>query len=633
MPDNLWRENIWNPVALYRVLSTSYPSLMRIVRFVVSGGTATAVNLGILFVLTHLFGLWYLLSSVIAFLGAFFVSFTMQKYWTFEDDSTSRLRSQALIYLSIILVGLGVNTALIYSFVEYARLHYVVAQLISGIFIAVMNYFSYKHLVFREAGESVQTGSIRSVVYVVSLGAAVILFGFLASYRLPENPPTWLDEGSIIQVSMNLARDGTYGIETAPGRFVSTDFLTTSFPVIYPVAASFALLGTNILSARIVMVLFMGLLCVLSYLLIRSLAAERKRTLSLLSLFLLVTFAPLYGHGKNVLGEVPGLMFFVASLLAFHFAQKRPELWPWIFSGVLAGLSMATKPIYLFIIVPSALLIFLLQRKYISLKNIYAYAAGAAAVLLFWFFIHVGSIEALKQILFAANAENSALSARLLKTGTQFISELQPMYFLGLLLLWWGSMLLRHWHKVEISSAELYAGIFSAVNFVLYLASRGFYRYFFPAEVLALIFLPLALYQVPLKKYRAHFLKTCTVFVIALVFFQGYQTLFHSWISEYKDSTRSALLSENLRDIPKEQSVFFYNVPEAVIFLPSRNYYQYLRYGDNVIRGGENLPLLFAGNPDFVLVDQKFPYTEKILQLYGELARFDKYVLYEKTPR
>src|SRR3989344_202517 len=73
MPDNLWRENIWNPVALYRVLSTSYPSLMRIVRFVVSGGTATAVNLGILFVLTHLFGLWYLLSSVIAFLGAYFV--------------------------------------------------------------------------------------------------------------------------------------------------------------------------------------------------------------------------------------------------------------------------------------------------------------------------------------------------------------------------------------------------------------------------------------------------------------------------------------------------------------------------------------------------------------------------------
>ncbi len=616
---------------VYRNLTSSYPTLMRLLRFVISGGMATTVNLGVLFALTHLFSLWYILSSVIAFMVAFFVSFMMQKFWTFEDSSKTHLQSQAFIYFSIILVGLGVNTALIYSFVEYAHLHYLAAQLISGLFIAVMNYFSYKHLVFRERGESAKSAPIRSVVYVSALALAVVLFGFLASYRLPENPPTWLDEGSIVQVAINLAGNGIYGIQTAPGNFAATDFLTTGFPVIYPIALSFSTFGTTILNARMVMVIFMGFLCVLSYLLIRSLATERKRTLSLLSLFLLVTFAPLYGHGKNVLGEVPGLMFFVASLLAFQFAQRRAHLWPWILSGVLAGLSMATKPIYLLIIVPSAFLIFLIQRNQISLKNIGAYAAGAFGILLLWFFVHVGNVEALKQILFAANAENSPLSARLLKTGLQFISELQPIYFLGLLVLWWGSMLLRRWHRVEVSSVELYAGIVSGVNFALYLVSRGFYRYFFPAEVLALIFLPLALYQVPFEKYRGLFLKACAVFVGVLILFQGYQTFFHSWIAEYKDSTRSALLAGNLQNISKDKSVFFYNVPEAVIFLPSRNYYQYLWYGENVVRGEENLPLLFQGKYDFVLVDQKFPYTDEILPRYTETARFDKYVLYEKT--
>ncbi len=137
----------------YRAVTIAYPTPMRIVRFVISGGTATAVNLGTMFLLIHFFHLWYLFSSMLAFSTSVFVSFTLQKFWTFEDASRSRLRSQASIYLIVILIGLGINTTLIYTFVEYAHLHYLVAQLISGIFIAVMNYFSYKHFVFQDSGE------------------------------------------------------------------------------------------------------------------------------------------------------------------------------------------------------------------------------------------------------------------------------------------------------------------------------------------------------------------------------------------------------------------------------------------------------------------------------------------------
>jgi len=138
--------------AAYARANTNYPLFTRLVRFVISGGTATAVNLGALFLLTHVFGLWYLTSSVIAFMVAFFVSFSLQKFWTFEDASRARLRSQAAIYLIVILIGLAINTTLLYVLVEMAHLHYLVAQLISGVFIAVMNYFSYKHLVFRGTG-------------------------------------------------------------------------------------------------------------------------------------------------------------------------------------------------------------------------------------------------------------------------------------------------------------------------------------------------------------------------------------------------------------------------------------------------------------------------------------------------
>ncbi len=137
-------------LALYRSVSASHPSAMRIVRFVISGGTATTVNLSTLYVLTHFLGVWYLYSSIMAFAASFFVSFTLQKFWTFGDTSRHRMRAQAFTYLLIILFALLVNTTLLFIFVEMAHLHYLLAQLISGVFIAVINFSSYKHIVFKK---------------------------------------------------------------------------------------------------------------------------------------------------------------------------------------------------------------------------------------------------------------------------------------------------------------------------------------------------------------------------------------------------------------------------------------------------------------------------------------------------
>ncbi len=134
----------------YTRASTLYPSQMRIVRFVISGGTATTVNLSILYVLTHFLGVWYLYSSIMAFAASFFVSFTLQKFWTFGDASRHRMRAQAFTYLLIILFALLINTTLLFIFVEMAHLHYLVAQFISGLLIAVINFFSYKHIVFKK---------------------------------------------------------------------------------------------------------------------------------------------------------------------------------------------------------------------------------------------------------------------------------------------------------------------------------------------------------------------------------------------------------------------------------------------------------------------------------------------------
>lgn len=125
-------------------------SAAKILRYLFSGGTAAATDLGLLYVFTDVFGMWYLLSSVIAFIFAFMVSFTLQKFFTFQDHGVDGVRSQALAYLGVTSTNLALNTGLIYLFVQYTGLHYLSAQVITSIFIAIESFVVYSMFIFKD---------------------------------------------------------------------------------------------------------------------------------------------------------------------------------------------------------------------------------------------------------------------------------------------------------------------------------------------------------------------------------------------------------------------------------------------------------------------------------------------------
>ena len=134
----------------YGELNTKYPKYAKVMRFLISGGMATFVNIGLLYVFTDLIRIWYVLSAALAFIFAFVVSFTMQKFWTFKDASKENVHRQALVYFLAGLANLGLNSLLIYILVEYSGLHYLMSQIIISAFIAIENYFIYQFLVFNK---------------------------------------------------------------------------------------------------------------------------------------------------------------------------------------------------------------------------------------------------------------------------------------------------------------------------------------------------------------------------------------------------------------------------------------------------------------------------------------------------
>lgn len=124
--------------------------LFHLLRYLISGGTAAVTNVGILFLLVQFGNIHYLLSSIIAYLLAIVVSFTLQKFWTFQDRPTHDIQSQFFRYVTVVLANLALNTGLMYVLVTHFSIWYIFAQIMAIAVIAVTGYFGYKYFVFVE---------------------------------------------------------------------------------------------------------------------------------------------------------------------------------------------------------------------------------------------------------------------------------------------------------------------------------------------------------------------------------------------------------------------------------------------------------------------------------------------------
>src|SRR3989344_5252003 len=110
-----------------------------------------------------------------------------------------------------------------------------------------------------------------NLIFVIGLLAAAFFF---STYQLMESPHTWYDEGAIIQRAINFLRYGTMHYQVAPNQFSSAALDSTGYPVIYPIALAFKYFGIGLLPARAVMAVFILLLVLTAYTLIKRTAGS-----------------------------------------------------------------------------------------------------------------------------------------------------------------------------------------------------------------------------------------------------------------------------------------------------------------------------------------------------------------------
>jgi 4-amino-4-deoxy-L-arabinose transferase-like glycosyltransferase len=472
---------------------------------------------------------------------------------------------------------------------------------------------------------------MRNTLLCVGLFTAV----FFSTYKLSEAPAIWYDEGFYTQIGANFAEQGEQLIQTAPGVFAPTTYITVGFPLIMPLSAAYTLFGVGVVQGRAVMVLFLLGFIFVSCFLARQLFGKDIAPWTVL---LLASFPMLYGNGKPVLGEVPGLFFLAATLLALRYLEKTNyQDWRgYAATGALAGLCVAIKPFFLLLL--GALFVTLLIKwKKISL-NWYGVALGVVALLIpvgIWISLQFGADTSAASVLsdYANPYSISDLPSHIIGNALRLVTESTPLYTALLVSMWGLGIFLRR--RSGISSAEIAAFIFCILTLLSYLRLEGWYRYLFPATAVSLIFLPAALASVyTFFAEKISFLSRTgwLVYIGIALLCAGhlYQTAHASYVAQHYASDRTAVMSAYLSTL-KGKSVFLYNTPELAILLPHREYYQYLSPLPNVEIGKEVLKTLVGGGADVVIVSSEA--LEKNSEIFGAYVRngmVDRYAILQK---
>ena len=135
---------------MYQLLFKDKPASLinQMIRYSISGAIAFSVDMSLLFILTEYFGCNYLIAAILAFITGMLIVYLLSVGWVFPNRSFKSRRKEIWIFFIIGLIGLGLNEVIIWSFTEYANLHYMVSKLISTTIVYFWNFFNRKYLLF-----------------------------------------------------------------------------------------------------------------------------------------------------------------------------------------------------------------------------------------------------------------------------------------------------------------------------------------------------------------------------------------------------------------------------------------------------------------------------------------------------
>lgn len=122
--------------------------LIKLIRFSIVGVGNTLVNWSI-FIILNAFGVDYIIANIIAYIIATINSYIWNSLWVFKYGQGLNINTSVKFFI-LNLVGLTVNTTIMYILVDILNFNKFIALVIASVLVVMMNYTINKLWVFKE---------------------------------------------------------------------------------------------------------------------------------------------------------------------------------------------------------------------------------------------------------------------------------------------------------------------------------------------------------------------------------------------------------------------------------------------------------------------------------------------------
>ena len=113
----------------------------KVLRFSVTGLVGAAIDFGVTYLFKEILKVNKFLSNAIGFTLAATLCFFLNKYWTYESQSPL-VWSEYFTFIAVSLVGLGINTLVLYLLTEKFGWHFYLSKCFAIGVAAVWNFLA-----------------------------------------------------------------------------------------------------------------------------------------------------------------------------------------------------------------------------------------------------------------------------------------------------------------------------------------------------------------------------------------------------------------------------------------------------------------------------------------------------------
>lgn len=140
------------PAQILEELKHPTPDLFRqLIRYGLSGGLAFAVDFGVLWLLTDVCGLHYLIGAAAGYIAGLVITYLLSIRWIFDKRRMNSQVAEFGIFALIGLAGLLLTQGLMYVFTDLwlGESHYLLAKVFTTVIVSLFNFLLKKYFLFR----------------------------------------------------------------------------------------------------------------------------------------------------------------------------------------------------------------------------------------------------------------------------------------------------------------------------------------------------------------------------------------------------------------------------------------------------------------------------------------------------